>query len=396
MENMTATRLFNEALRIREEKGAEAAYRFVVQQSLPSEAKGNASEGAGLAEKEAAALVLGDARQANLLYALAAASGRVEEAMDMLREAVLERGFWYPADYLLEDEDLEPLRGMDGFAELADLCAKREEAALANAVPGLTVLGGGRSAVEIGTVEEAEGEAVRAGSEVAKAGSEVVKAGSEVAKARTEEPKARTEVVKAGSKGAKEEAAARPLLLALHGDQENERDSAPFWGTASRAGWTVGLVRSSQTRFTDAYGWDDIDLGAAELREHLETLREASPEPGDAPVVLGAYSAGAEVALNALLHDELPADGLVLVSPWLAEPAEWVEALGRLEGRTPRFALIAGAEDAEGREAAESLAEAMQEAGLELRLELVPGMGHDYPADFAARLDAALAWIAEG
>ncbi|OWR26543.1 hypothetical protein CDO73_25970 [Saccharibacillus sp. O23] len=367
MENMTATRLLNEALRIREEQGAEAAYRFVRQYSIPDETKGSGPEGS-LAEKEAAAPAAGDARQANLLYALAAASGRESEAMAVLREAVLEQGFWYPADYLLEDEDLEPLRGMDGFAELADLCAKREEAALANAAPGLAVLGTG------GSVGGAFG---RPADEV-----EAAKAESAAAKAGTEESAA--------------EAAARPLLLALHGDQENERDSAPFWGTASRAGWTVGLVRSSQTRFSDAYGWDDIDLGAAELREHLETLRGSAPEPGGAPVALGAYSAGAEVALNALLHDELPADGLVLVSPWLDEPGEWVEAMDRLEGRTPRFALIAGAEDAEGREAMESLVEAMQEAGLEFRLELVPGMGHDYPADFAARLDAALAWIAEG
>lgn len=377
MENMTATRLFNEALRIREEQGAEAAYRFVAQQSLPRETKENGAE-AGLAEKEAAAPVLGDARQANLLYALAAASGREGEAMAVLHEAVLERGFWYPTDYLLEDEDLEPLRGMDGFAELADLCAKREEAALANAAPGLAVL-------ESGSVREAIGERSQALEARGGAGGETSVGSADAAE---------------GGAAPKESTGANagdgPLLLALHGDQENERDSAPFWGTASRAGWTVGLVRSSQTRFSDAYGWDDIDLGAAELREHLETLREASPEPGDAPVVLGAYSAGAEVALNALLHDELPADGLVLVSPWLAEPAEWVEALGRLEGRTPRFALIAGTEDAEGREAMESLAEAMQEAGLEFRLELVPGMGHDYPADFAARLSAALVWIAEG
>lgn len=384
MENMTATRLFNEALRIREEQGAEEAYRFVVQQSILGETKENGAE-AGLAEKEAAAPVSGDARQANLLYALAAASGHAEEAMAALREAILERGFWYPADYLLEDEDLETLRGMDGFAELADLCAKREEAALANAVPELMVLAGGNRFEAVGESSEALEARGGAGGEASVGSTDAAERGAAPSES-------------AGSNADEEaafDAAQRPLLLALHGDQENERDSAPFWGTASRAGWTVGLVRSSQARFSDAYGWDDIDLGAAELREHLETLRGASPEPDGAPVVLGAYSAGAEVALNALLHDELPADGLVLVSPWLAEPTEWAEALGRLEGRTPRFALIAGSEDAEGREATESLTEAMQEAGLEFRLELVPGMGHDYPADFAARLSAALVWIGE-
>ncbi|OWA33144.1 hypothetical protein B9G55_23610 [Saccharibacillus sp. O16] len=364
MEKMTATRLLNETLRIREGQGAEAAYRFVQEQSVRG---GERLNGQGVSEVGNAPdfiteSTVPDARKSNLLYALAAASGHTDEALKLLRKAVMDDGFWYPADYLLEDEDLEPLRGMDGFAELADLCAKREEAALGNAAPGLVVLGG----------ENGEAAGVQAG--------EPGQDGGEAASVQADKRLA---------------AAARPLLLALHGDQENERDSAPFWGTASRAGWTVGLVRSSQMRFSDAYGWDDIDLGAAELREHLETIRGAASNEEEAPVVLGAFSAGAEVALNALLHDELPAEGLVLVSPWLAEPGEWAEALGRLEGRTPRVVLLVGTEDSEGCEAAEALMEAMQEAELEFRLEMLPGMGHDYPADFAPRLEAALVWIAQ-
>ncbi len=382
MEKITAARLLNETLLIREGQGTEAAYRFVQKQTLIGEGS-SAGNRLGAAVGEGAAVC--DASQYNLLYALASASGHSDEAMALLREAVLERGFWYPADYLLEDEDLEPLRRIDGFAELADLCGKREEAALIHAAPGLAVLdaagrpvsgrskpameeAAGLQADEIAAMEEAAG--LQAGEMAAM---------EEAARLQTDEM-----------------AAARPLLLALHGDQENERDSAPFWGTASRAGWTVGLVRSSQMRFSDAYGWDDIDLGAAELREHLETLRGTAPDTGAAPLVLGAFSAGAEVALNALLHDELPADGLVLVSPWLAEPSEWAEALDRLEGRTPRFVLLVGTEDAEGQEAAEALMEAMQEADLEFRLEIVPELGHDYPLDFAARLDRALDWISAG
>lgn len=326
MRKLNATRLFNEALRRREESGAETAYTFVREQTEDDRQSGRS-----------------DARQMNLLYALAAAAGREDEAFALLYQAVKEYGFWYPADYLLEDADLEVLRSREGFAELADLCAQREENALANEAPALTVL-----KPEIPTSASAE----------------------------------------TGRDGA-----SGPLLLVLHGDQENERDAEPFWRPALSAGWTVGLVCSSQLRFSDTFGWDDIDLGAAELREHLQSIRGESAIGGSAPVVLGAFSAGAEVALNALLHDEFPADGLLFVAPWLAEPDEWIQALERLEGRKPRGIWIVGERDEEGREGAEQTVPAMQEAGLEARLELVAGLGHDYPEDFAARLIAALKWI---
>lgn len=322
MTNMTATRLFNEALERREKLGVEQALSFVQEHGDPN-----------------------DARQMNLLYALTAAAGRADEAFALLSEAVTEKGFWYPAEYLLEDEDLESLRGREGFAELADLCGKREEAALANAAPGLTVL-----------EQSKDASGVAAG-----------------------QPEAAASV--------------RPTLLVLHGDQENERDTEAFWKSAQELGWNVGLIRSSQIRFSDAYGWDDIDLGAAELREHLETLRGIAGE--EAFIVLGAFSTGAEVALNAVLHDEFPADGLIFVSSWLDDAAEWAEALDRLEERKPRSLWIAGAEDDEGRESSRVLTQALQERGRKARLKVVEDLGHDYPDDFSIRLAEGLNWIAQ-
>ncbi|MCQ4088670.1 alpha/beta hydrolase [Saccharibacillus sp. JS10] len=319
MTKIAATTLFNQVLALREESGAEAAYAWAREHGEP-----------------------GDPRHMNLLYALAAASGQAGTAFALLSEAVKERGFWYPADYLREDEDLASLRSEAGFAELVELCEAREEAALEQAAPGLKVL--------------------------------------------KPEP--------AASGGSEAGLTANRVLLVLHGDQENERDTEVFWQSAVKQGWTVGLVRSSQIKFADAHGWDDIDLGAAELREHMESMLQDSAS-SDRRVVLGAFSTGAEVALNALLHDELQVDGLLMVSPWLDDAAEWVEALERLEDRTPRSVWIAGADDEEGREASRTLTGGLQDRGLKARLKVVNGIGHDYPEDFAVRLAEGLTWITE-
>ncbi len=42
------------------------------------------------------------------------------------------------------------------------------------------------------------------------------------------------------------------------------------------------------------------------------------------------------------------------------------------------------------------LAEQLRAAGAEVRLDVIEGLGHDYPADFAQRLAAAVDWMLGG
>jgi len=42
-----------------------------------------------------------------------------------MREAIVEKGFWYQYKYLIEDEDLKSLNKFKEFAELLDICKKR-------------------------------------------------------------------------------------------------------------------------------------------------------------------------------------------------------------------------------------------------------------------------------
>ena len=58
-------------------------------------------------------------------FSFACRAGMHDLALSLLREAIIDRGFWYSPDYL-GDEDLEPLRGLSEFNELAEISAERE------------------------------------------------------------------------------------------------------------------------------------------------------------------------------------------------------------------------------------------------------------------------------
>lgn len=65
----------------------------------------------------------------NYLYCLAATSGKNDEAISWLNEAIIKKEMWYRPD-VFEDEDLDTIRNKDEFKICQDISTKRYEEAL--------------------------------------------------------------------------------------------------------------------------------------------------------------------------------------------------------------------------------------------------------------------------
>jgi hypothetical protein len=136
----------------------------------------------------------------NFRYCSACRMGDPDLAMDILSEAVTERGYWYPYVYLRTDEDLGSLHEDATFWSLLEICRERE------------------------------------------------------AKAKTES-NAVTEILTGGR------ATVKGLLVAPHGDGENLETAKERWAAATAEGFEAALIQSSMATFSDAYNWDDLDRG---------------------------------------------------------------------------------------------------------------------------------------
>ncbi|HDR8182976.1 TPA: alpha/beta hydrolase [Bacillus thuringiensis] len=189
--SMTYIQLLNETLHRYANKGSLEAYAYIMEH-----AKG---------------IVGNKAQIYNFKYALASAAGLEEEALQLMKEAIIDNGFWYGNEYLISDDDLKPLHKFEEFHKMVQLCKEREELAK--------------------KTERADVKYLDSNKE---------------------------------GKG----------FIAMHGDQENIEIIEPYWKSVLTQDYTLALPQSSQIQFSDAFVWDDIHRGKEELKEHYVTFIE--------------------------------------------------------------------------------------------------------------------------
>ncbi len=226
MREMTYTQLINQTLSLYSQGKYDIAYNLITEKGI---------DVGGI-----------PAQIYNFRYALASKLGETALALDIMKEAIIEKGYWYAYGYLIEDDDLEPLRGEPLFETLVDLCREREQLARVDAKPVMVIKNGGDS----------------------------------------------------------------KWLVALHGNQENARLAEPYWSVCLNHGYSLALPQSDQIEFSDAYCWDDLEKSTAALKKHCEKLFLEYPESKEnlvlagfsagARTVLGATLSG-EVKAKALI-----------------------------------------------------------------------------------------------
>lgn len=189
--SMTYIQLLNETLRCYTNKGSFEAYNYIME--------------------HATGVIGNEAQIYNFKYALASAAGLEKEALHLMREAIIDNGFWYENEYLMSDDDLKPLHKFEEFHTMVQLCKEREELAK-----------------------------------------------------KTE--RADVKYVDSKKKG--------NLFVAMHGDQENIGIIEPYWKSVLTQDYTLALPQSSQIQFSDGFVWDDIERGRGELKEHYNKFTE--------------------------------------------------------------------------------------------------------------------------
>lgn len=177
--------------------------------------------------------------------------------------------------------------------------------------------------------------------------------------------------------------AARGLVVVLHGAGQDAGGAASRCSAAVDHGYHLVAVDSSQLSTPTYRTWPDQEAAADDVAAALVTL----PAPvRELPVVAAGFSAGARAAtLWALSATPVPVAGLIAVAP-----AIWADQTAAATHH-PRGVVLIGAED--------DLLPTTREAVATLpavRLEVVDGLGHDYPDDFDAWLPAALDEVLAG
>ncbi|WP_257348705.1 alpha/beta hydrolase [Pseudalkalibacillus decolorationis] len=315
MKQMTYTHLLNETINIYDKNGSLQAYQFI-------------NENADMVDGNQAQIY-------NFRYALAAASGLEKDALQLMKEAIIENGFWYAYDYLNADEDLKSLHKYEEFHKMVHICKEREAEAKDSAKPELRIL------------QDNSGNDDK-----------------------------------------------KPLMFALHGDQENIHMTEPYWNSIVTEGYTVALPQSSQIQFSDGFDWNDVEKGSNELKEHFESIVNDYKIDRD-NIIIGGFSAGCRVALNIIINGKIPAKGFVFVAPWLPEIEEWKESLDQLKENDIKGYIIIGDNDGDCFEGANQFASFLNQKSIPHEFKVVDDLDHEYPENFDQLLKEAVDYINE-
>lgn len=277
--------------------------------------------------------------QANLLYnwryCAAALLDKPELALQIFQDG-LDAGFWWGKDVLVNDDDLKSLLELPEFKRLVEVSEARHQAAQAAAKPLALTL-----PLPIDATESL------------------------------------------------------PLLLALHGNNSNAQDSVTFWESAVGQGWFTVLLQSSQVFGREAFVWNDLELGAQEIKAHYQELSENQPIDLT-QVVVGGHSKGGEMAIWLALNEVLPLAGFIVVNPggpFIQDIEQWKPLLKKRKTLAdPRGFFLVGENDA-NLEKIKAMHTMFVSQGLTCDLLVAPDTGHGFPEDFDQILAKALEFI---
>lgn len=315
---LTYTRLINQTLNLYFQDKLEEAYQYITKNGPL--VKGN------------------DAQIYNFRYAIASASGKHELAISLMKEAFIEKEYWVAYDYLMEDEDLEPVREDSTFLEMANLCKQREKEAHQSTLPELKIW--------------------------------------------------KPELT------ASQNPLSTKLLVALHGNQENIELTEDYWLPCLDDHIELAIPKSSQIEFSMAYSWDDLEIGCRELSNHLQGLQEDQLINSE-NLILGGFSAGARLALYQTLNTPVSPKGIILVAPWLPELDEWIPQLEILNQKGTKCFIICGNQDEDAYDDAKRLAKQLTKRAIPNVFKVINGLQHEYPDNFEELLHEAIQFIGE-
>lgn len=183
-------------------------------------------------------------------------------------------------------------------------------------------------------------------------------------------------------------ARARAALVVLHARGERAEQAVERW--ADPRDLLLIVPHSTQAFDMRSGCWDDPQVAQSDVRH---AVNSALTDVDDKlPLLIGGFSQGAALAVYLAAYQRLPGIGACIA---VAPSAGWArELIGpdppSLDGL--RYVMLMGTLDPRHDEC-QRLAEQLRAAGAEVRLDVIEGLGHDYPADFAQRLPAAVDWV---
>lgn len=186
-----------------------------------------------------------------------------------------------------------------------------------------------------------------------------------------------------------------PLFIALHGGGGNIAEFKQVWTSAKlRKEFITAYPQSVQLVAENGFNWtEDVALGKQEVKAYYDQVVREYPVD-TSRVIVGGFSSGGAIALEAILGDLFPVAGFIVLCPPKAEGVT-VESARAAARRGVRGIFITTEFDPRLKDQ-EAMAGLMKQEGLAVDFFVFPNTGHWIPTDLDKRVDVGLDYIRQG
>jgi hypothetical protein len=183
----------------------------------------------------------------------------------------------------------------------------------------------------------------------------------------------------------------RAVAVVLHMYGVGPEATAEHWRGTTAAGIGVVLPESTQTGMDGTPAWDDRERTQRDVG-HAATEGSRIVDGEEVPVILAGASQGGLRAIE-LAMAGIPVEPAAFIGVVASAPEGGSDsAIRAAAARGLRGWLVTGNRDTT-REGLLTLHRELTGEGMECRLDDIPGLGHEYPADFSRRCVEALDFL---
>jgi predicted esterase len=180
-----------------------------------------------------------------------------------------------------------------------------------------------------------------------------------------------------------------PLLIFLHGRNEDKNHDLEYCDVARRHGWLVLSPQSRQAIFPGSYCWDKSEQGLEDVLFHFEEIVKIY-KIDRGRIIIAGFSQGSGMAIYTALSGKIEARGFIGVGTFIADP----DSLLPFASQKPplRGYFISGEKD-HTLEKARAVQKILTDNSIPFGEEVHPELGHAFPADFEKSFDKAIDFI---
>jgi predicted esterase len=181
-----------------------------------------------------------------------------------------------------------------------------------------------------------------------------------------------------------------PVVIAIHGRNDNGRNFADIWRPLTESGWLVALPTSSNILASESFGWEDHAQAEAELSAHYARLDNDFPLD-DTRILLSGFSQGGGLSIWLTLSQAIPATGFLALAPYL-HGLETLETPKASPPVLPKGMIVTGdLDDSHGM--FDEFETRLTASGISYQRRRYPELAHEIPPDFPKLLNETLEYL---